>query len=205
MSNQPAVIGPDGVARPYIGGQALLEGVMMRSPHAFSAVVRRRNGSLVVRERPMLDVRRGKAAWPIVRGVVALMEALKLGSQALRFSAEIYERDLAEEEERVSAGRVGELVTQPRASRPDKLPLRGTSMLAALSLPIVHLMTAEPELGRRREQLEERRTHVQVEAEERRGARRKGLRQGDEQANGEHDAQDAHQALALGITGRPLP
>jgi len=59
MSNQPAVIGPDGVARPYIGGQALLEGVMMRSPHAFSAVVRRRDGSLVVRERPMADMRRG--------------------------------------------------------------------------------------------------------------------------------------------------
>ena len=34
MSNQPAVVGPDGVARPYIGGQALIEGVMMRSPHA---------------------------------------------------------------------------------------------------------------------------------------------------------------------------
>ena len=98
MSNQPAVLGPDGVARPYIGGQALIEGVMMRSPHAFSAVVRRRNGSLVVRERPMADLRTGARAWPIVRGMVALVEALKLGSQALRFSAEIYERDLEEEE-----------------------------------------------------------------------------------------------------------
>ena len=64
MSNQPAVIGPDGVARPYIGGQALLEGVMMRSPHAFSAVVRRRDGSLVVRERPMVDLRKGHAVDP---------------------------------------------------------------------------------------------------------------------------------------------
>jgi uncharacterized protein YqhQ len=60
MSNQPAVIGPDGVARPYIGGQALIEGVMMRSPHSFAAVVRRRNGALVVRERQMQDVRRGR-------------------------------------------------------------------------------------------------------------------------------------------------
>ena len=75
MSNQPAVVGPDGIARPYIGGQALIEGVMMRSPHCFSAVVRRKSGALVVREQPMSDLRRGKLAWPLVRGVAALVEA----------------------------------------------------------------------------------------------------------------------------------
>jgi len=130
MSNQPAVLGPDGVARPYIGGQALLEGVMMRSPHAFSAVVRRRDGSLVVRERPMVDLRKGARAWPIVRGMMALVEALKLGSQALRFSAEIYERDLEESEQAEAA----------------KGKTAGSTLLSALALPIVHLMTAEPEL-----------------------------------------------------------
>lgn len=128
MSNQPAVIGPDGVARPYIGGQALLEGVMMRSPHAFSAVVRRRDGSLVVRERPMEDLRRGVRAWPIVRGMVALVEALKLGSSALRFSAEIYEQDL-EREEQAKSGAAGH-----------------GKLLSLLALPIIRLMTAEPEL-----------------------------------------------------------
>jgi len=61
MSNQPAVLGPDGVARPYIGGQALIEGVMMRSPHCFSAVVRRKSGALVVREMPMADLCCGSA------------------------------------------------------------------------------------------------------------------------------------------------
>jgi len=131
MSNQPAVVGPDGVARPYIGGQALLEGVMMRSPHAFSAVVRRKDGSLVVRERPMADLRRGARAWPIVRGMVALVEALKLGSQALRFSAEIYEQDLEQED-------------QP--AKPPKAA-GGSALLSALSLPIAHLLTAEPDLS----------------------------------------------------------
>jgi uncharacterized protein YqhQ len=135
MSNQPAVMGPDGVARPYIGGQALIEGVMMRSPHAFSAVVRRRNGSLVVRERPMADLRRGVRAWPIVRGMMALVEALKLGSQALRFSAEIYEQDLEEEDEKQGAAK--------------SKAVSGTMMLSALALPIVHLMTAPPELASR--------------------------------------------------------
>jgi uncharacterized protein YqhQ len=135
MSNQPAVIGPDGVARPYIGGQALLEGVMMRSPHAFSAVVRRRDGTLVVRERPMVDLRKGARAWPIVRGMFALVEALKLGSQALRFSAEIFEQDLEEEEKEQAAK------TKAASS---------TTLLSALALPIIQLMTAEPELPAQR-------------------------------------------------------
>jgi uncharacterized protein YqhQ len=128
MSNQPAVLGPDGVARPYIGGQALIEGVMMRSPHCFSAVVRRKSGALVVREMPMADLRRGKLAWPLVRGVAALVEALKLGSAALRFSAEQYEQDLEEESPPKSG---------PRSS--------GPSTLALLSLPIIALLTNAPQ------------------------------------------------------------
>lgn len=130
MSNQPAVVGPDGVARPYIGGQALIEGVMMRSPHAFAVVVRRRDGSLTVHEEPMVDLRHGKRAWPFVRGVVALAEALKLGSRALRFSVEQYEKDLEAEEKEKEAAK--------QSSPP--------SLLSLLSLPIIALVTSEPEL-----------------------------------------------------------
>jgi len=128
MSNQPAVVGPDGVARPYIGGQALIEGVMMRSPHCFSAVVRRKSGALVVREMPMADLRRGKLAWPLVRGIAALVEALKLGSAALRFSAEQFEQDLEED---------GAPKSAPRS--------KGPSTLSLLSLPIIALLTNAPE------------------------------------------------------------
>jgi uncharacterized protein YqhQ len=127
MSNQPAVVGPDGVARPYIGGQALIEGVMMRSPHAFAAVVRRRDGSLLVREEPMTDLRKGVRAWPLVRGVAALVEALKLGSRSLRFSVDVYERDLQEQEDE-----------QKAAANPP-------SLLSVLSLPIIALVTSDPD------------------------------------------------------------
>lgn len=123
MSNQPAVVGPDGVARPYIGGQALIEGVMMRSPHAFAAVVRRQSGELVVREEPMKDLRQGAWSLPLLRGMAALVEALRLGSRALRFSATIYEADLAEAERKPSS----------------------PGLLSLLSLPIIALVTNEPE------------------------------------------------------------
>ena len=89
----------DSQARPYIGGQAVIEGVMMRSPQSFSIVVRRKSGELMVRERP---VTRSEGSpmlrWPLVRGVATLVESVKLGSEALRFSSEIYERDHAEDE-----------------------------------------------------------------------------------------------------------
>ena len=58
------------MARPYIGGQALIEGVMMRSPHSYAAVVRRRSGALMAREQEMKDPRKGVRAWPFVRGMV---------------------------------------------------------------------------------------------------------------------------------------
>ena len=83
---------------PYIGGQAVLEGVMMRSPTSFAVVVRRRDGSLHVRERGMSDTRKGFAKLPLARGVSSLVESLKLGSESLRFSAEQMERDIEAEE-----------------------------------------------------------------------------------------------------------
>jgi uncharacterized protein YqhQ len=84
-----------GPGRPYIGGQALLEGVMMRAPKSFAIVVRRSDGSLRVRERAMHEGVRGVARWPLIRGVASVVESLKLGREALRFSVEQLEQDLA--------------------------------------------------------------------------------------------------------------
>jgi uncharacterized protein YqhQ len=96
--------------RPYIGGQAVLEGVMMRAPTSFAIVVRRRDGSLHVRERAMVDGRKGFAKLPFIRGMASLGESLRLGGEALRFSAEQMERDLDAEEasaKKKGAGGVG--------------------------------------------------------------------------------------------------
>ena len=95
LTSSPPEKAPTG---PYIGGQAVLEGVMMRSPTSFAIVVRRRDGSLHVRERGMPDTRKGFAKLPLVRGMHSLVESLKLGSESLKFSAEQLERDLEAEE-----------------------------------------------------------------------------------------------------------
>ncbi|MCR4419523.1 MAG: DUF1385 domain-containing protein [Clostridia bacterium] len=73
------------------GGQAVIEGVMMRGPDAFAVAVRRADGSIAVNRQPLPSwaVRRGPAGWPLVRGVLALLESLVLGVQVLTYSAEV--------------------------------------------------------------------------------------------------------------------
>lgn len=81
-----------------VGGQAVIEGVMMRAPGSLSIVVRRRDKSLVVRERTVSAPSGGLVKLPFFRGVHTLFSSLKLGHQALRWSAEIFEEDWEAEE-----------------------------------------------------------------------------------------------------------
>jgi len=78
-----------------VGGQAVIEGVMMRSPSRVAVAVRRLDGSLAFMERPFVSVtRRVKAlGLPVVRGAVSLFETLSLGIGALNFSADEATRD----------------------------------------------------------------------------------------------------------------
>ncbi|MGB9919981.1 MAG: DUF1385 domain-containing protein [Moorellales bacterium] len=71
------------------GGQAVIEGVMMRGPRSFAVAVRRGDGSILVDRQllPAWAARRGPGGWPLVRGVLALVEALVLGIRVLSFSA----------------------------------------------------------------------------------------------------------------------
>jgi len=84
-----------------VGGQAVIEGVMMRSPSKVAVAVRRADGTLGFFERGFISItRRHKAlALPIVRGAVSLFETMYLGITALNFSADEVTRD----EERAKA------------------------------------------------------------------------------------------------------
>jgi uncharacterized protein YqhQ len=77
-----------------VGGQAVIEGVMMRAPGSLSVVVRRGDGSLVLRERSLPTPKSVFTKIPVLRGAYTFFSALKVGHQALQFSARIYEADL---------------------------------------------------------------------------------------------------------------
>lgn len=73
-----------------IGGQAVIEGVMMRSPSLVATAVRRPDGTIAVRRAPFVSLSRRVRVlgWPICRGALALIESMQLGLAALSYSAE---------------------------------------------------------------------------------------------------------------------
>ncbi len=74
-----------------VGGQAVLEGVMMRSPHAWAIACRKPSGEISTHSEPLerLSEKHKWMGWPIVRGVMTLGHAMTLGFRALRFSANV--------------------------------------------------------------------------------------------------------------------
>jgi uncharacterized protein YqhQ len=72
-----------------VGGQAVLEGVMMRSPHAWGIAVRKPSGEIVTHSEPLErpSERHKWMGWPVLRGVMTLGHAMSLGFRALKFSA----------------------------------------------------------------------------------------------------------------------
>ena len=79
----------DGQRRTHIGGQALIEGVMMRGKLNWAVAVREPDGHMYSEEHPLS--KKGKRAkwlsWPLVRGCVALVDSLVLGYKALEIAA----------------------------------------------------------------------------------------------------------------------
>jgi uncharacterized protein YqhQ len=73
-----------------VGGQALIEGVMMRSPGAYGVAVRRPDGSLAFQSGKVASLARRYLILklPVLRGVAVLFQSLALGIRSLNFSAE---------------------------------------------------------------------------------------------------------------------
>ena len=102
-----------------VGGQAVLEGVMMRSPHAWAIACRKPSGEVVTHsetlERP--SEKHKWMGWPVIRGVMTLGHAMTLGFRALRFSANVA---------------LDELQPEPREAKEKKLEISG--WLAAVNI-----------------------------------------------------------------------
>lgn len=85
-----------------VGGQAVIEGVMMRSPNFIAVAVRKKNKSIKVKNYPFcsLTAKIRLLKIPIVRGIVNLFEMMAMGMRALNFSANEYADDFETEEEK---------------------------------------------------------------------------------------------------------
>ncbi len=88
----------EGGEETLVGGQAVMEGVMMRAPHSYCVAVRRANGEIVTEESPLprLSEKYPIFKLPILRGLGTLGHAMTLGVKALRFSMNASLADLAQ-------------------------------------------------------------------------------------------------------------
>jgi uncharacterized protein YqhQ len=89
----------------YYGGQAVMEGVMMRGARTMAVAVRKPNGEITTDLRPLPSLYTGWARHtPIIRGIIVLIESLVLGMQTLMFSANIAMEGLGEPGEKEEEG-----------------------------------------------------------------------------------------------------
>jgi uncharacterized protein YqhQ len=92
-----------------VGGQAVMEGVMMRAPHSYAVAVRRADGTISTTTRPLVrpSERHRIWGWPMLRGLATLGQAMALGVRALRFSSELVMADEGGAQAEAKPGEVG--------------------------------------------------------------------------------------------------
>ncbi len=90
----------EGGEETLVGGQAVLEGVMMRTPHAWAITCRKPSGELSTHREPLqrLSEKHKWMALPVIRGVITLGHAMTLGFRALKFSANVQLDELQKDE-----------------------------------------------------------------------------------------------------------
>ena len=119
-----------------VGGQAVVEGVMMRTPSAYAIACRKSDGEIVTTaERlPKWSDKYKWLAWPVLRGGATLIQSMGLGIKALNFSAKIYEDDLEAQKQRAKET---ELRTEP-------VLVEGTTDEEFTKAPVKVVMPEEP-------------------------------------------------------------
>ena len=123
-----------GAFRTSIGGQALIEGILMRGPTKQSIVIRNADGELVdkVEEPHFVREKHKWLGWPIIRGAVAFIESMVYGVKALTYSANMLPEDEQEE-----PGKIDLWIEKHFGEEKAKDIIIGTAVVLGIALSIV--------------------------------------------------------------------
>ena len=104
MENKTCPI--SGTAYSGIGGQAVMEGVMMRNKDDYAVAVRKADGEIIVKKAEYHGVINNKTVYkmPIIRGILSFIDSLVLGLSTLNFSSDIYIQSEEEKERLAKSG-----------------------------------------------------------------------------------------------------
>ena len=97
MADKKSKASPEDI---LVGGQAVIEGVMMRTPHAYAVAVRRADGSIEVKKELVkrLSDYCKPLSWVVIRGFAVLIQSMVLGLRTLNYSINVSMKDLEEKE-----------------------------------------------------------------------------------------------------------
>ncbi len=119
-----------------VGGQALIEGVMMKSPSGISMAVRKTDGEIVIKNEPLGKISKSKLVKiPIVRGIIALIDSMVTGVKSLTYSAQFFEEGYEEE----SKGRFEQWIERKFGDKADEI-MTYLSVVIAIAMAIVIFM-----------------------------------------------------------------
>ena len=122
MVSKKATSSPEDI---LVGGQAVIEGVMMRTPHAYAVAVRRANGSVEVKKEPVkrLSEYWKPYSWLVIRGFAVLLQSMILGFRTLNYSINVSMKDLESESKKASGKK------SKKNSESNVLPVAGSMIL----------------------------------------------------------------------------
>ena len=122
-----------------IGGQAVMEGVMMKNQEKYAVAVRKPDGEIALEVSEYKGIIKNKKIrnMPVLRGVFSFIESLYLGVATLTFSASFFEEEETDQKEKTKKQREKKVLTEEQQKRQDSLMMGGTvafSIVFALGL-----------------------------------------------------------------------
>lgn len=124
-----------------IGGQAVLEGIMMKNKDDYAVAVRKPDGEILVKK----DTYRSVAKWkvltqiPFVRGIFNFIDSLVLGIKTLNYSAEFYEED-GENQEKNGAGSAETGEDTEKKERQEQLVMAGVTVFSIVAAVAIFMV-----------------------------------------------------------------
>ena len=111
-----------------IGGQAVMEGVMMKNQEKYAVAVRKPDGEIALEVSEYKGIIKNKKIrnMPVLRGVFSFIESLYLGVSTLTFSASFFEEEEPEHEKKQTKKREKKALTEEQQKRQDSLMMGGT-------------------------------------------------------------------------------
>lgn len=134
---------PPCLRKTTIGGQAIIEGIVMKGPRRSCLVVRKPDGELVYEEKQSVPLKEKHPAlgWPIIRGAVTLFTALKEGMEAIEYSSQFMD----DEDEEPS--RFERWLEKKFSSETLEKWVMGIAMVFGIALPVALFMLLPSFLG----------------------------------------------------------